>query len=177
MGSDSAAPPQWENLSKWEGPAFASILAVLLGLCFQRPLEVFEGAFYWFIFTVFCGIYIDPLKYRSWKELFLYCTLPAAWLLATWAVLPALGIVMGGFRPSSGDKEFFLKFLVMGPIAFVFTTLAIPLSALGKGPILEILGVHPDKLDNVVRTLQKIGLIVSLLWTGVLYVKGLGSPR
>jgi hypothetical protein len=135
MEPDSATLPQWQNLPKWEGPAFASILAVLLGLSFQRLTDVFDGALYWFIFTVFCAIYIDPFKYSSWKELFLYCTLPAAWVVATWAILPALGIVMGGFRPSAGDKEFYLKLSVMGPIVFGFTTLAIPFGHWENSPL------------------------------------------
>jgi hypothetical protein len=80
MGSDAGASSTWENLPKWEGPAFASILAVLLGLSFQKLSGIFDGALYWFIFTVFCGLYIDPLRYRSWRELFLFCALPAAWL-------------------------------------------------------------------------------------------------
>lgn len=37
MEPDSAISPQWHSLPKWEGPAFASIVAVLLGLGSRRP--------------------------------------------------------------------------------------------------------------------------------------------
>jgi len=174
MQSDMPTSPKWGNLQKWEGPAFASIIAVLCGLAFQKLGGIFDGALYWFILTVFCGLYIDPLRYDSWKELFLYCALPAAWLVGTWAILPALGIVWGGFQPTPGDKEFYLKLAVVGPIAFAFTVLAIPLWALGKRPILQIVDTDPAKLGKLVKTLQGVGLIVSLILTGALYVKGIG---
>jgi hypothetical protein len=92
--------------------------------------------------------------------------------VATWAILPALGIVWGGFHPSARDKEFYLKLLVIGPIAFGFTTLAIPFWALGKRPILEIVS-DPGS----VKALQGIGLIISLILTGVLYMQGIGSNQ
>jgi hypothetical protein len=176
MGSDRGTSSNWENLPKWEGPAFASILAFFLGLSFQRLTQVFDGALYWFIFTVFSAIYIEPLKYRSWRELLLYCTLPAAWLIATWAILPALGIVLGGFRPNDREKEFYLELSVMGPIVFAFTALAIAFWAVGKRHILEIF-FRPEKIENVVKTLRGIGLILSLILTGVLYMKGIGSSK
>jgi hypothetical protein len=177
MGADVETSSKWEDLPKWEGPAFASIVAVLLGLSFQKLTGIFDGALYWFIFTVFCGLYIDPLQYRSWRELFLYCTLPAAWLVATWAILPALGIVWGGFNPSAGEKDFYLKLSIIGPIAFGFTTLAIPFWALGKRPILQIVDADPGRVGNIVKTLQGIGLIISFILTGVLYMKGIGSSQ
>jgi hypothetical protein len=61
--------------------------------------------------------HLDRSVERSWRELLVYCTLPAAWLVATWAILPALGIVMGGFRPSNGEKEFYLKFQSWRPLS------------------------------------------------------------
>src|SRR5216683_687247 len=115
MGSDAGASSQWENLPKWEGPAFASILAVLLGLSFQKLAGIFDGALYWFIFTVFCGLYIDPLRYRSWRELFLSPPPPAPGLVAPGLFFPARGLFGGGSPPGVGEKVFFFKFSVFAP--------------------------------------------------------------
>jgi hypothetical protein len=177
MNSDGVAQPKWQALEKWEGPAFASIIAVLCGLAFQKLEGIFDGALYWFIFTVFCGLYIDPRRYESWRELLLYCTIPAAWLIATWSILPALGIVWGGFRPTDGDREFYTKLLVVGPVTFAFTVLAIPLWAIGRGPILQIISTDPTRVGKLVKTLQGVGLIISMILTAVLYMKGIGSSK
>jgi hypothetical protein len=48
--------------------------------------------------------------------------------------------------------------------------------ALGKRHVLEIV-FRPEKVESIVRTLRGIGLILSLILTGVLYLKGVGSRQ
>ena len=57
-----------------------------------------------------------------------------------------------------------------------FTTLAISLWALANRLILGTI-TNPDKVGKIVKALQGIGVIVSLIFTGVLYMKGIGSSQ
>jgi hypothetical protein len=159
-----------DQLKKLEGPAFACIIATLCALAFQKPLSAFDGVSCWFVFTVLCGLYFDPLQY-SWKGLFFSASLPAAWLVAAWAIIPAVGIVLGDSGPNAGEVAFYKRLLILGPLTFVCTTLAIPLWALAKQPILDLCTGDPNKKATIVKNLQAVGLIASLLLSGFLYLK------
>ena len=164
---------QVEDLRKWEGPAFACIISTRCALVFQK-VDVFAGVCYWLGFTFLCGLYIDPLQY-TWKELLSYSAIPAAWLVTAWVVIPTFGIILGGHGANPGEIAFFHELLVLGPLTFTFTTLAISLWALGKRPIQEFFGDKPERLATIAKNLQGIGLIVSLLLTAIVYLKNIGS--
>jgi hypothetical protein len=90
-------------------------------------------------------------------------------------LLYQLGVILGGFSPNPGEIAFYVKLLVLGPITFVLTVLAITLSTLGKGPVLSIVSANPEAIQRMVKTLQGIGLLASMIFTGFLYLKSIGS--
>jgi peptidoglycan/LPS O-acetylase OafA/YrhL len=152
-----------ENLKKLEGPSFACVFATLCALAFQKT-QVFDGVIYWFFFTILCGLYIDPLRYnRSSKELIWYCCLPAAWLVGAWALIPAVGIILGGFTPNPGEITFYRGLLILGPITFLLTVLAICLWAVGKGPIISIVR---DSLTHRTTYLHRLKRKRTIVHTG-----------
>ena len=163
---------QVEDLRKWEGPAFACIISTLCALVFQK-VDVFAGVCYWLGFTFLCGLYIDPLQY-TWKELLSYSAIPAAWLVTAWVVIPTFGIILGGHGANPGEIAFFHELLVLGPLTFTFTTLAISLWALST-PNSGVLRRQARAPCNNRENLQGIGLIVSLLLTAIVYLKNIGS--
>lgn len=156
-----------EELKRWEGPAFACLVATLCALAIAKIQDPWVGVTYWLVFVVVSGLFIDPLCYRSTKQFFTYCMLPTGWLIFVWIALPILTVIWGG--PINMDLVRSLAMLL--PFVFIATAIGIPLGSLAKRPIIQVFTTDPKQVSKISNTLKAIGVLASLVLAAIVAFK------
>ena len=168
-----------ETIERLEGIAFACVLSVLCAVALTKPdIDPSKGMLYWLVFTVFCGLSIDPARYPSLGKLAGYCVLPAGTLVLALCFRGALDIIDGGLGTvaSVGSHEMnaicMLKVGSLYILIFIFTGPAITMASLSRGVLLRVSSAIWETNPEKVKALEKtviIGLnIISILFGAVL---------
>jgi hypothetical protein len=156
-----------EELKSFEGPAFACISATICALAISKLGDnIWLAVVYWVFFALVSGVFINPLDYKSIRQLILYCAMPAGWLVSVWVSLPLLAVAWGG----KWSDNLFQSFKIIAPIMFVSSALFITIVALASRRLISLITTDDVEIGKINRRLQAWGALATCIYGGVVWL-------
>jgi hypothetical protein len=159
-----------DDLKRIEGPAFSCIIATICALAMTQLSgnnQVVLALSDWLVFVVITGFFINPLYYSSLRQLFIYCMIPAGWLVFAWISHPVISVIWG--EPL--NKDFFYRLFALATIMFVSSCVGILIAVFARRPLIKVITTDEGEIARINHSLRAWGLLATVVYGAFIWIK------